>query len=119
MAKFMLLINGNRQTWADMSPEEEARIAEGHRSFLAAAGAAVLDGGELNAPDRATSVRSRHGSAPQVTAGPFTQTAEVVGGYYLLEATDLDEAVRLAALLPETRAPYHAGVEVRQLLNGG
>jgi hypothetical protein len=118
MAKFMLLINGDRQTWADMSPEEEARVTEGHRSFLAAAGPAVLDGGELDSPDRATSVRSRHGSGPQVTAGPFTRTAEVVGGYYLLEAIDLDEAVRLASLLPETRASYRAGVEVRQLLNG-
>ncbi|WP_169448479.1 YciI family protein [Ornithinimicrobium pekingense] len=114
----MLLINGDRQAWADMSPEEEARITEGHRAFLAVAGAAVLDGGELDAPERAASVRSRHGVAPQVTEGPFTGSAEAVGGYYILEAADLDEAVRLASLLPETSAPYRAGVEVRQLLNG-
>lgn len=118
MVKFMLLINGDRHAWADMSPEEEARITEGHRAFLAAAGAAVLDGGELDTPDRATSIRSRQGAAPEVTAGPFTGSAEVLGGYYILEATDLDEAVRLASLLPETRAPYRAGVEVRPLCDG-
>ncbi len=119
MARFMLLINGDRQSWADMPADEETRITEGHRAFLATVGAAVLDGGELDAPERAASVRSHRGPAPLVTAGPFTETDEVVGGFYLLEATDLGEAVRLASLLPETRAPYRAGVEVRQLRGGG
>lgn len=118
MAKFLMLINGDGQAWTDMPPEEEARITEGHQAFLVAAGAAVLDAGELDRPGRATSIRSRQGAAPQVTEGPFTEGADAVGGYYILDASDLNEAVRLASLLPETRAPYRAGVEVRQLLNG-
>jgi hypothetical protein len=44
MAKFLMLINGDRQSWADMPPEEEARITEGHRAFFAAAGVAVPHG---------------------------------------------------------------------------
>ncbi len=114
MARFMLLIKGDHEAWEDMSPEEQARIEEGHHSFAAAAGTAILDGGELDG--RATSVRSRHGGDPEVTDGPFTQADEVVGGYYLLETPDLDRAIHLAALLPEAHAPYRAGVEIRELV---
>ena len=115
MAKYLVLIYGDEKEWANTGPEERARIEAGHRRFAAAAGAAVADGAELMPPATATSLRQ--GAAadrPTVTDGPFLETKEVLGGYYLLEAADLDAAIALAGLLPEV-ATSHSGVEIRPL----
>ena len=50
-----------------------------------------------------------------MTNGPFHESPEIVGGYYLLEAPDLDEAIRLASLIPEATAS-HGGVEIRPIV---
>lgn len=116
MAKYMLLILGDRQTWAEATPEEQQRISAGHQEFAATLGKAILAGYELAPADTAISLRSRGRERPQITRGPFTAVDEVIGGYYVIEAEDFDTATRLAALLPETSAPYSAGVEIRQVL---
>lgn len=117
MAKYLLLIYGDQQAWAGADPAERQRLQEGHRRFNAAAGAAVLAGHELAPVTSATSLRApRHGDRPDVTDAPFVETKEVVGGFYLLEADDLDEAMRLTALLPETQATYKSGVEIRPVV---
>jgi hypothetical protein len=108
MAKYLLLIYGDEQEWADSGPEERARIEAGHRRFTAAAGAAVVGGHELMPPTTATTLRL----GPTVTDGPFLETKEVLGGFYVLEAADLDAAISLAGLLPEVAAG-HSGVEIR------
>lgn len=116
MGKYMLLIHGDREVWEEIPADERRRILEGHRGFSDAAGAAVLGGRELAPASTSTTLRSRGGGRPEVTDGPFLETKEVLGGYYLIEADDLDEAIRLAALLPETTAPYTAGVEIRPVV---
>ena len=76
--------------------------------------AGVMRGGNaLKAPDMATTVRVRDGRHV-VQDGPFSETHEVLGGYYLIECADLDEALRWAA-----RAPCSASgsVEVRPILS--
>jgi hypothetical protein len=109
MAKYLVLIYGDETQWEAMSEPEAERMHEGHRAFQAAAGPRLLDGHELEPASTARSVR-RVG----VTDGPFVETKEGIGGYYLLEAADLDEATALAARLPEVEAD-HSGVEVRRI----
>jgi hypothetical protein len=116
MGKYMLLIHGDSEVWEEIAPEERQRITEGHRRFADAAGAAILGGRELAPASTSTTVRSRGNGRPDVTDGPFLETKEVVGGYYIIEAAHLDEAIRLAALLPETTASYTAGVEIRPVV---
>jgi hypothetical protein len=70
-----------------------------------------LAGSALDMRQSATTVRVRNGK-PVVTDGPFAETAEQVGGYLLLEARDLDEAIALASKMP---AAYMGGIEIRPL----
>lgn len=116
MAKYMLLIHGDGEAWAEISHDERARIEEGHRRFAAAAGSAAIGGHELAAASTATTLRSRGGGRPDVTDGPFLETKEIVGGFYVIDVPDLDEAIRLGSLLPETAASYAAGVEIRPVI---
>ncbi|MEU8615499.1 YciI family protein [Actinoplanes sp. NPDC048791] len=113
MAKYLVLIYGDEQEWANTGPQERARIEAGHRRFAATAGAAVTGGHELMPPGTATSLRQGP-AGPTVTDGPFLESKEVLGGFYVLEAADLDAAIALAGLLPEVAAS-HSGVEIRPI----
>jgi hypothetical protein len=62
----------------------------------------------------ATSLRPGSGGRPAITDGPFLETKEVLGGFYVLDASDLDEAISLASELPEVSVD-HSGVEIRPL----
>jgi hypothetical protein len=115
MAKYLLLIYGDERQWAAMPAEERKRLDEAHRAFSATAGSAVLDGRELEPVSVATTVRADAGGQLMITDGPFLETKEAVGGYYLIDATDLDEAIRLASRLYEATAG-HSGVEIRPVV---
>lgn len=115
MAKYLFLIYGNEQRWETMPPEEERRIDDGHRVFRDKVGTAVLASAALEPTSTATSLRvGASAGRPTITDGPFLETKEAVGGFYLLEATDLDAAIALAGQLPEVAAD-HSGVEIRPL----
>jgi hypothetical protein len=117
MGKYLVLIYGDEQTWLAATPEWEATNAAAHGAFSAEAGRAVLGGGELEGTAKAVSLRGTASGGFIKTDGPFLETKEVLGGYYLIEAPDLDEAVRLAGLIPEASAPT-SGVEIRPLKRG-
>ena len=68
-------------------------------------------GGPLSPPSTATSVRVRDGRSV-VTDGPFAETKEALGGFYLLECKDLDEAIEMAAKIP---AAKRGTIEVRPI----
>ncbi|MFI5907651.1 YciI family protein [Dactylosporangium sp. NPDC051541] len=112
MAKYLLLIYGDEQRWDAETAEERAAKDAGHRAFAAAAGPALLTGQELEPSATATTLR------PTPTDGPFLETKEALGGFYVIEAADLDAALALAALLPELRSG-HCGVEVRPIVEHG
>lgn len=78
---------------------------------LGAAGI-LLGGNALEAISTATSVRVRNGK-PELTDGPFAETKEQLGGYYLLECKDLDEALEWAAKIPSAR---YGTIEVRPVM---
>ena len=117
MAKYLVLIYGNEQRWADLPPEWHAANADRHQALIASAGSAILGVSELEPTANAVSVRGDASGNPVVTHAPFQSTPEIIGGYYLLEASDLDEAIRLASQIPEATAS-HGGVEIRPIAAG-
>ena len=86
MAKYLVLIYGNERTWADLPPEWHAANADRHQALIASEGPAILGVNELEPPSQAVSVRGNSSGRPSVTNGPFHETPEIVGGYYLIEA---------------------------------
>ena len=78
----------------------------------------IRDSGHFKAGDalesiaKATTVRVRDGKT-LTTDGPFAETREQLGGYYLVEAADLDEAIKLAARIPSA---HHGSIEVRPVM---
>jgi hypothetical protein len=73
---------------------------------------ACLGGGELQAVETATTIRVQDGET-LTTDGPFAETKEVFGGYYIFDVTDLDAAIELAGRIPAAR--MGGSVEVRPL----
>lgn len=118
MAKYLILIYGNEQLWAGRSPQELQRLGDGHRAFRRAAGAALLGGEELEEASTATTLRTDPAGRVTTTDGPFLETKEALGGYYLVEAANLDEVIALAARLPEV-SEGHGGVEIRPVVDHG
>jgi hypothetical protein len=89
------------------SPEWEAMVVQ-HQQFGAAAGQHIRGGAGLHPPSTATTVRVRDGEV-LITDGPYVEGAEVANGFYVLNASDRDEAVKLASMIPAS------SVELRQL----
>ena len=118
MAKYMLLIYGDAQQWDAMTPEQAKAHDAAHASFRAAAGSKIAGGAELELAPMATTVRSDSAGNVITTDGPFLETKEALGGYYTLEAQDLDEVIKLASQLPEVHAG-HSGVEIRPVADHG
>ena len=109
--KYMLLVYGAEREWDE--PYREACYAESRElvNDINAKGQFVATS-PLHPTPTAASVRVRDGKR-LVTDGPFAETREQLGGYYLIEAKDLDEAVGLAAGIPSARTGH---VEVRPLM---
>lgn len=118
MAKYLILIYGDRQRWENVTDEEMAQIDAGHRAFVTRAGDAILSSGQLEPSNRARSIRAGRGGKPMITDGPFLETKEVLGGFYIIEAAHVNEAVSLASLLGEVRQD-HSGVQVHPLVDHG
>jgi hypothetical protein len=118
MAKYLILIYGDAKQWDAMTAEERKALEAGHAAFSAAAGSRILGGHELELAPMATTLRGDGAGGVTTTDGPFLESKEAVGGYYLLEAADLDEVLTLAAMLPEVQAA-HSGVEIRPIVDNG
>lgn len=102
--KYALLIYQDadfERFWADATDEQKQELYAQYGAFgrLLAERNAMVDGNELGLSHTATTVRKQDGEAV-VTDGPFTEVAEQLGGYYIVDAADLDEALQLAKALP-------------------
>ncbi|GAA1000470.1 YciI family protein [Acrocarpospora macrocephala] len=99
--KYMLLLWGDEKPWAEAGPEERERLYAEHGRFneLLASRDAARGGEELALSSSATTVRKRDGET-LLTDGPFAETVEQLGGFYLVEAKDLDEALEFAKACP-------------------
>jgi hypothetical protein len=113
--RYLLTIYGDESGWNDVTPEQSAQIMAAYGAFgEEAQKAGVLLGGEgLQPTSTATTVRVRDGEA-LTTDGPFAETREQLGGYYLLECGDLDEAISWAAKIPGAQ---NGSVEVRPIMD--
>jgi hypothetical protein len=111
MTRYLVLIYGDERRWDAMSADEAQQIDEGHRTFRTRAGAKIIASGELEPTAHSVTLRSRSERSTTVTDGPFLETKEVLGGFYLVEATDRDEVVTLASGLAEV-AHDHSAVEI-------
>ena len=109
--RYMLLIYGDERAMDDAVREECYRESSQLAHDIDATGQ-YLAAAPLEPTSMATSVRVRQGKR-LVTDGPFAETREQLGGYYLIEARDLDEAVGIAARIPAARM---GTIEVRPLI---
>jgi hypothetical protein len=112
--KYVLLIYSDEQAWEAMTPaENEATMGE-YFAFTQSlqAGGQYHAGEGLQPTTTATTVRVRGGQL-QTTDGPFAETREQLGGFYLVDAANLDEAIALAARIPSARV---GAVEVRPVM---
>jgi len=110
--QYMLMIAAD-QMMEHFTADEAARQYEEYREFteqLRRSGQ-LVSCNRLKTPADATTVRVRGGKA-QVTDGPFVETKEQVGGYYIVEAKDLNEAIQIASRIPGAR---YGCVEVRPI----
>ena len=100
--RFLFLIHGDREVEAALSPDERRAIVGEHIAYatmLRERGAHVL-GEALDDP--ATAVTVRPGGTPLVTDGPFAETKEAVGGLYVVECASREDAIELAAGVPQS-----------------
>jgi hypothetical protein len=113
--KYLLTIYGDESRWADATPEDGAQLMAAYEAFgREAVEAGVFVSGEgLQPTATATTVRVRDGER-MLTDGPFAETREQLGGYYLLDCPDLDSAIGWAAKIP---GAAHGSVEVRAVMD--
>jgi len=112
--KYLLLIYDREQDWNKLTEAEQGKIYAEYMKFsqdIRESGNYVT-GAQLHPVASATSVRIRD-NEQLVTDGPFAETHEQLGGYYLIEAKDLDEAISLASRIPSAR---FGTIEVRPLV---
>ena len=108
MAQYLMLIYEDEARWAEAAPEAAEQVMKQHEEFVARHKPILRGGHPLQPASTATSLR-RQGSGIAVTDGAVVETKEAVGGYYVVEAADLDEAMAVAKDIP---APF-GGVEIR------
>jgi len=112
--KYMLLIYDSEQAWAKLSESEQGKIYGDYMQFTEDIKASrnYLGGSQLHPIATASNVRVRDGKE-LITDGPFAETHEQLGGYYLIEAKDLHEATSIAARIPSARI---GTIEVRPIV---
>ena len=115
--QYLLLIYNAESNFAAMSAAEGAQMMQGFGAFTQSiiASGNYKGGNRLYPTSRATTVRILDGKT-LVTDGPFAETKEQLGGYYLIEAADLDEATAIAARIPAARV---GSIEVRPIIPMG
>ena len=107
MAEYLVLIYQDES--ADRDDAAQGEIMSGHVRFGQEHGAALRGGNALQPSGTATSVRADGAGGFTITDGAFAETKEALGGYYLVEAADLDEAIALSKDIPMPSG----GVEIR------
>jgi hypothetical protein len=112
--QYLLLIYGNEEHFGKLTKAEQDGVLQEYGKFTKsiAQSGHYRGGNELAQISTATTVRVRD-KKKLVTDGPFAETKEQLGGYYLVEAKDLDEALGLAARIPSAR---WGSIEVRPII---
>lgn len=112
--QYLMLIYDAESSWAKMSSADQAKMYEEYGRFtneIKASGKHVA-GHQLKPVATATTVRVRDGKRV-ATDGPFAETKEQLGGFYLINANDLDEAIAIAGKIPSAKV---GSIEVRPIV---
>ncbi len=111
---YVLLIYGSEAASAEMTQEERDALMQAHAAFAhETLERGLLTGGNALQPTRtATTVRVRN-SKTLITDGPFAETKEQLGGFYVLNCKDLDEAIEMASKIPDA---VHGSIEIRPVM---
>jgi hypothetical protein len=112
--QYMLLIYANEKDWDKQTPEEMGKMMAEYGAFTESIVKTrnYKAGEPLTPTTTATTVRVRNGKT-QVTDGPFAETREQLGGFYWVEASNLDEAIQMASRIPSAR---NGSIEVRPIM---
>lgn len=113
MAQYMFLLFDTEDWYDQVTAEEFQSQMKLHTAFaeaVEAAGASILGGEALERSSTASTVKQNNGQ-PLVTDGPFIETKEALGGFYVIECKDLDQALALAKLCPSPN------IEVRPVMD--
>jgi len=110
--QFLLLIYDQESRWTKLTPAQQAVETEAFVSFGNEFAAATRGGNALQPTATAKTVRVRDGKSLS-TDGPFAETKEQLGGYYLIEASDAAEAVKIAVKIPWAK---YGSIEVRPIM---
>jgi len=110
MAEYLILIFEDENAYATATPDVFQQVMDAHNRFagqVGEKGGKIVEGRALQPTSTATTIRN-----DVVTDGPFVETKEALGGYYLIEAPDLDAALAIGKQVPAR----FGGVEVRPLM---
>ncbi|HTS48971.1 MAG TPA: YciI family protein [Bryobacteraceae bacterium] len=110
MPQYMLLLYGDPSNWAKLSPDEMQKATE---KYLAWTKKPFTKDSHRLADDAGRVIRRAKDGQKRATDGPYSETKEVLGGYYTIEAASYDEAVKLA--LDHPQLEYGGTIEVRQV----
>ena len=112
--KYLCLIYEDEKGWEKLAKEEADAIMNEYFAFTEdiSKSGHMIRGDALQPTHTATTVRVRNGKI-STTDGPFAETKEQLGGYYLVEAKDLNEAIQIAARIPSAR---NGSIEVRPVM---
>jgi hypothetical protein len=114
MAQYMFLLFDPEDWYDQVTTEEWQRQMKLHNAFteaVEAAGASILGGAALLPSSTASTVKQVDGSGPLVTDGPFIETKEALGGFYLIDCKDREQALELAKICPS------GNIEVRPVMD--
>lgn len=113
--KFLAIIYNDESLWTNATPEDIAASFAAHGALMEESekAGALLGGEGLQPVATATTLRVRDDER-MLTDGPYAETKEQLGGYYLFECKDLDEALNWAAKIPEAKT---GAVEVRPVMD--
>jgi hypothetical protein len=112
MTQYLVLIYEDEAGYAAADEAAMGEVMAGHEKFATDNDTALEGGKALEPSSTATSIRSDGAGGFTVTDGPFAETKEALGGYYLINADDLDEAIAIAKQVPAR----FGGVEVRPIM---
>jgi hypothetical protein len=114
--KFLLTMHMNPPVWNGLTDDERAAIGNGHGAFIDT----ITKSGELITtqgladPSQSVVVRVKNGQ-PAITDGPYLESKEYLGGFYLIDCESKARAIELAAMIPDASVEG-MGVEVRQVM---
>jgi hypothetical protein len=113
--RYALLIYANEQDWASQTEEQSQAVNQEYMAFTKdIIDRGLMKGGEaLQSTASATTVRVRDGET-LTTDGPFAETKDQLGGFYLVDCKDLDEAIEVAARIPDVR---RGSIEIRPVMD--